>query len=247
MSRQETTRVVGIDCATDPRKVGLACASLTSQGVTVTAAVRGESHGQLLEVIHGWLHEVPRALLALDAPLGWPAVMGEALVGHRAGAPLDIEPNRLFRRETDRFVHRVTGRLPLDVGADRIARTALAALGLLQGLREALDDPLPLVWTPDYVDRIGVIEVYPAATLRLRGLRHSGYKDDRQVDLRNEMVAGLREHGRLDCDVALLTADADVLDAVVCTLAAADFLSGRAMAPEDQVLARKEGWIWVAA
>jgi len=37
---------------------------------------------------------------------------------------------------------------------------------------------------------------------------------------------------------------ADALDAAVCLLAARDFLMGEAMAPENESLARLEGWIW---
>jgi len=38
----------------------------------------------------------------------------------------------------------------------------------------------------------------------------------------------------------------DVLDAAVCVQAGCDFLRGRAIAPTDLALAKKEGWIWVA-
>ena len=36
----------------------------------------------------------------------------------------------------------------------------------------------------------------------------------------------------------------DAIDAAVCTLAAADFLSGRAVPPLDHETALVEGWIW---
>ncbi len=86
--------------------------------------------------------------LALDAPLGWPAVLGETLGPHIAGESLDGTPNELFRRQTDHFIKAVIGRQPLDVGADRIARTAHAALGLLEQLRQLTGQPVPLAWTP---------------------------------------------------------------------------------------------------
>jgi hypothetical protein len=41
-----------------------------------------------------------------------------------------------------------------------------------------------------------------------------------------------------------MEASADVLDAVVCMLAARDFLVGEAMPPVDRNLAEIEGWIW---
>ena len=39
--------------------------------------------------------------------------------------------------------------------------------------------------------------------------------------------------------------NADALDAGLCVLAAVDFLLGRAMKPQDEEMAEKEGWIWV--
>lgn len=46
-------------------------------------------------------------------------------------------------------------------------------------------------------------------------------------------------------DVSSLKADDDILDAVVCVLAGADYLSGKTIQPTNEVLAKKEGWIWV--
>jgi hypothetical protein len=40
---------------------------------------------------------------------------------------------------------------------------------------------------------------------------------------------------------------ADALDAVVCLLAAKDFLDGAAIRPTDLAMAQREGWIWIAA
>ena len=37
----------------------------------------------------------------------------------------------------------------------------------------------------------------------------------------------------------------DALDAVICLLAAQDFLIGKAMPPNNHAPALKEGWIWV--
>lgn len=40
--------------------------------------------------------------------------------------------------------------------------------------------------------------------------------------------------------------NADVLDAVICLLAAKNFLMGDAYYLQNMELAKKEGWIWVA-
>jgi hypothetical protein len=49
----------------------------------------------------------------------------------------------------------------------------------------------------------------------------------------------------LPADHTRLIASADVLDAAVCLLAAADFLAGNAIPPSNEFMARREGWIWI--
>jgi hypothetical protein len=61
---------------------------------------------------------------AIDAPLGWPKPLAETLIDHRAGMPIETPANAMFRRTTDLFIQRKLKKTPLDVGADRIARTA---------------------------------------------------------------------------------------------------------------------------
>ena len=131
------------------------------------------------------------------------------------------------------------------MGAERIARTALAALQLISRLSQRLGEPIPVVWTPDYPCGLGAVEVYPAGVLQVLKLPASGYKDGEDGAVREQILSGLSEHIDLPDDVSPALADADVLDALVCMLAGADFLAGRAMPPEDADLAEKEGWIWV--
>ena len=251
---QPATQVIGIDCATDSRKVGLALGCFAAGELVVTEAqCGGATPEDLLGTVYGWLDPGTRFLLALDAPLGWPHALGKALATHSAGQKMDVEAcdsqdeaNLLFRRKTDREVTVRCGKRPLDVGADRIARTAHAALRLLDELRTR--DPIPLAWSPDFLDRRAAIEVYPAATLTARGIGCSSYKGNSPNDRaeRQKILQSLREHLTLQVNAEELLNDADVLDAVVCTLAAADFLRGHAHPPDpdDDPIVRKEGWIW---
>ena len=141
--------VIGVDCATDPRRVGLARGAVSGGRVAVTATQMGTREAPPADVVARWAEEAGGpVLLALDAPLGWPAPLSDRLAAHRAGGALDASAHALFRRETDRDVKARLGKQSLDVGADRIARTAHAALGLLAALRERLGVPLPLVWGP---------------------------------------------------------------------------------------------------
>ena len=293
----ESTLIIGIDCATDPKNVGLAHAIYNRAGRTLviedvqTKDGPEESHaGRLVEerrwasVIEqigewidfaNWTNGTPSApvLIALDSPLGWPAVMGPTLFGHFAGQPMQssdafLAPDTvgtaahmLFRRHTDRVVagHCKT---PLDIGADKIARVAHTALWLLARLRRRFEHDMPLAWEPGSVSEVQAIEVYPAATLEARGLMEAGYKTDRSG--RRTILRKMLSRRRRGGSGALMTIvggerSADVrdeatrtdhaLDAVICCLAGADFLTGEVIAPkpEQRTLAEKEGWIWVWA
>ena len=171
--------------------------------------------------------------------------LSAALAHHRAGLPVSVDAHSMFRRQTDERVRALVGITPLDVGADRIARTAHAAVRLLGQLRNTLGLPIPLAWSPD-ADGVNAIEVYPAATLKAHGWRHKGYKKRTQLSERREIVDALEKSGvNLNSFGPTLEASADALDAVVCLIAARDFIEGSAKPPEDGGLAAQEGWIWV--
>lgn len=239
-------RVIGLDCATDNSRIGVALGEYEAEIVSVSRFEICSRARPAVSIVGEWLAGATQALLAVDAPLGWPTPLARALCGHNAGDAISATPNDMFRRETDRFVQRQVGKTPLDVGADRIARTAHAALGILADLRKATGAAVPLAWNPDSLTGIAAIEVYPAATLLVHGFRSSGYKQPQQVDERAEILSKLASVLALPTDTSQMAGNADVLDAVVCLLAAKDFLDGRAMKPVDADLAYQEGWIWAA-
>ena len=240
---------IGIDCATDPRRVGLAFGRYEEGRTSVEEVTLGTRALPPVEVVAPWLRDAPGpVLLALDAPLGWPAPLGRALGSHRAGDPLEDTTHALFRRSTDRFVRERIGKQSLDVGADRIARTAHAALDLLSRLRKRSGSTVPLAWEPGFKGT-AAIEVYPAATLRAHGIGARGYKKKGApgVEARERVAAALGDRIALPPDRSLLRESDDALDAVTCLLAAQDFLLGDALPPLTQALAEREGWIWVRA
>lgn len=239
------TAIIGIDCATVAARVGLAWGQHTVQGLVLKKAGVADSQEAMVELLATWVAGQPRVLIAFDAPLGWPEPLGRLLATHRAGEPLAEQPNRLFRRETDRFIKQRLGKLPLDVGADRIARTAHAALALLTALRQQTGEPIPVVWSAAYPDYAGAIEVYPAGTLSAAGIRSSGYKEPGKRIERQPIITWLATQMEGVTGHRLLAENADVLDAAICLVAGRDFLLGRAMAPTSLKLAKKEGWIWV--
>jgi len=239
-----TIHIIGVDCATENSKVGVARGSLDRGVARIDEVVVCDKDRSAADYIASWISSTDPVLLALDAPLGWPQPLGVSLANHRAGDELFVAPNDIFRRATDRFTQRTLGKTPLDVGADRIARTAHAALRVLGELRRRLGQPIPLAWSPELTAGISAIEVYPAATLGVWGIRASRYKNPDQVDERREVIAALRPHFVLPADVTVLEHNADALDAAVCLLCAKDFLLGHASPPDDPSVAAVEGWIW---
>jgi len=237
--------IIGIDCAVSPKRTGLALGSFEKGRACVQRIHRGKTRDSIIRLLAKWMARSSNPLIAVDAPLGWPAPLATVLPLHRAGAPVDARANEMFRRLTDRVTKRETGKLPLDVGADRIARTALAALDLLQDLRERTGKKIPLAWKTAPPAEASVIEVYPSATLKVLGLPSSRYKDKGAVAARRRIIELLREFIDLPEDERDMLASSDALDAVVCVLAAADFLGGEVIRPKDLRRARKEGWIWV--
>jgi predicted nuclease with RNAse H fold len=240
------TTIIGIDAATQPKKVGLARGHLDRDTLVVTDAVLGSEVESVAETVASWIGDRP-TLLAIDAPLGWPAPLAQGLHRHRAGQVLQGDGHDLFRGLTDMVVHDKLRKLPLEVGADRIARTAHAALRLLGEVRDRTGLDIPLAWSPE-VEGVAAIEVYPAATLRCHNAAATSYKgkDDVARDYRETILSALRGNWTLQVDDRRLAGFDHLLDAAVCVLAGADFLWGKCGGPtaDQQATAEVEGWVW---
>lgn len=273
------TWILGYDAAVRDENAGLLRVFHTGGNLDLPGELRiheavSGRHISVEETLLSWLQVPEPVLLAVDAPLGWPEPLGHALAGHRAGEAPGVSANDLFRRETDRVVRRLYGRQTLDVGADRIARTALRALELLEVLRRRSGRELFLPLRNRAEQRtdgswgehrnaegqgpaaVPVIEAYPAGWLTARGLATPGYRSSRQK--REELFeriagmytfAGLRDSGGALPAVSDLVSNGHVFDSLLCTLVGADFLAGRCLSPGDvgvgDDVARREGWIWL--
>ena len=237
--------IVGVDCATQEERMGLARALLPEDGglrlERVTLGTAGESAAAS---VSQWIEGKERYVIALSAPLGWPRALGRALSRHVAGEPLTPRAEQLFRRDTDRLVHKHLGKQPPDVGADRVARTARAALELLAAVRSHASRPIPLAW--QQAEESGAIEVYPAATLLAHGVTAGAYQAHTAQARKARAALLTRLQKQLDTASMreVMIDDANLFDAAVCALAGADFARGHCVAPPDPELARKEGFIW---
>jgi len=247
--------VLGVDCAARASGVGLVRAVWSQGSTRILEADHGRG-GKPMVAFAGprladWLVDWNGPVaLALDAPLGWPAPLAEALQGHASGEPFAMEPedpNRLWRRATDVAVRRLTGKTPLEVGADRIARAAKAALDLLRDLRERSGRAFPVTLTQGPPRRDCALEVYPAAVRAAHpALPRGGRKTD--PDVRLALAEALASVVSIDAvRVEALAASDHVLDAGLCVLAASEVLGGKSVppSPSEEPLARREGWIWV--
>lgn len=242
--------ILGIDAAVAPERTGIAVGTYEGDetGWSVSALRKIKDAAELSDAVANAVTEGIDShgcvLLAIDAPLGWPAALGPALLRHRAGRPLAKPANELFRRETDRVVRRLLGKQPLDVGADRIARTAVAVLELVDSITERTGVRFDLAWEPASA-RSSMIEVYPASWLIVRGCPSRGYKRTDGRSVRAEIVQALASCGLTMLNPDLLLDFPDALDATITVQLGIEFLAGRCLGPADRPRAEREGWIWI--
>lgn len=245
--------VIGLDAAAQLDKCGYAIGTRTTTGIRLEeAGLLGGKKARTRSIaeLAARIRVSTKALIAIDAPLGWPQAMGEELVGHLAGERFQARRARLFRRHTEEVVRALTGRTPLEVGAERLAHAAHHALDLLGELRAISGRRIPLAWTTDDGTHVA-IEVYPAGTLAGHGLPSTGYKKAKRgageafARSRGQITAALEQ--RLDGLSDYRDSPPDVFDACLCLLSALDFLTGACTGPnpDERSLAAKEGWIWV--
>ncbi len=172
----------------------------------------------------------------VDVPLGWPDAFASALSRHHRGEPWgEHAAHALDLRATDLAVREATGRRPLSVSTDRIAYPAMRMARLLGG-----------------VDRTGdgaIVEVYPAAALRVWGLTATGYKRRAGAAALTDLVAALRTAAPWlragDEQWRRIERNHDLFDALVAGLVARAKTAGlcHEIPPEQRGLAAVEGWI----
>ena len=239
--------------------MGLAFGDYRAGVVTVREArTGGGGEDDPLTVIQRWIRGASgKVLLKIDAPLGWPIGMRTALRHHVAGEPIAVPPHDMFRRLTDVRMKERLRKTPLDVGADRIARTAHKALSILGSLRKDAGQAVPLAWDPVDLPRLSAIEIYPAALLAAFELDASSYKkpetDKTGRDARRALLGAIEEQFESTVTFAgdrqRAMDSADALDAFMSVIAGAEFLSVKTVSPATDLerdRARIEGWIWTS-
>ncbi|KIS29265.1 hypothetical protein TV39_00435 [Arthrobacter sp. SPG23] len=239
-------KTLGVDLAAATRKTAAAVIEWADGGARLVHLSLNVTDEEIVELFGG------TDMTGIDCPVGWPDAFLPFLAGHLnfdARPVLDhdgIEGRRLLAyRDTDRFVTRATGLIPLSVSADRLAHPAMRC-AVIQA-KIARDHG------PQARDGSGrLAEVYPAASLKLWGIHARGYKGrgipeaERLALIVDSLVqaapwldlAGYRD--------ALVASD-DMFDAVIASLTARAAGLGQTFAPpEDHAAAAlSEGWIHV--
>lgn len=243
--------IIGIDCAVEEKKTGLAQLYFNGEAIRLLKAEKGSRTKPAVAVIEDWIEEATqqgsKVLLCFDAPLGWPKHFGESLNRHQAGTELQGDIDSFFRRRTDNVVHQLLGKRPLDVTASFIARTAFRALKMIGSLQGKFGS-VEFVWDIRRLEGIGCIEVYPAAWLRSEGISHEKYKQ--QSSVRRDIVNELQKQISMDPgQKEKLIASDHVLDALLSGLNGVDFAENRCISPDEMNVEENtlltEGWIWV--
>lgn len=275
-------RVIGIDCAADPEKIAVASATKAGTHLTIDRVFLGKRSADgtrpdrlcsLAASISELISTEMPTLLALDSPLGWPVAMRRVLADGAAGPVPGIpeDASLFFRRCTDRFVARTTGRTPQAVGASLVAHlmpTALRLIGLIAekcGGRTSMGCTA-LTRDNSFNENVHFIEVYPALAgplfLGSQSRRPASWHevDKKLKETRKGPWDGaekqLRKHLRIDF---VLNDDVDTdskrfrdhgLDAILCAWHGFRFLQGECVSPqsnETKICAEdlaREGWIW---
>jgi hypothetical protein len=255
MTAEDSISIIGIDCATQPAKTGLVYARYENKRINLVSYLNAGSIEDysvlpdhrwypLVKKCQDWIGDEEHVLFCMDSPLGWPNAMREMLPEHNAGEFVGIEAKNLFNRTTELFIDETVHKRPLEIGANLIARTAVAALDLLTSLRMMLRRDLPLLWEQGPLKGSGVIEVYPTATIIGRIGTGTKLNFKTKADI---LLPILEMDFGLESIDLLANADNHMLDAALCVLAGVDFIEKRCHEPPDLTAVEKEGWIWFSS
>ncbi len=232
--------IAGVDLAAEPKGTALAVIDWIPGRAVLTDLQLGVADEAIVAAATGVTK------IGIDCALGWPVefinfvnLQAEISTGSpQFDGGIDWR-RKLAYRETDRRVRQVTGRWPLSVSTDRLGMTAMRATGLLSKMANR---GIP-------IDRSGegkVVEIYPAASMRIWGFQTSGYRASR--DIRAQLLKSvLTEAPWLDLqsNTELMIESCDAFDAVIAALATRSAALGQYQAPEAALLeqAKIEGWV----
>ena len=229
-------RTVGVDLAAQAKHTAIAVVDWAAGAARLTDIEIPADDDAVLR------HAGDADKVGIDCPLGWPEPFVEFLIAQRLGPPKIIpEWRSLAFRRTDERVRTETGLTPLSVSTDRIGLTAMRAARLEGRLAECGHDVRH--------DGAGlVVEVYPAAGLKLWRLPHNRYKGRANAVALGALLDALLDTApwlELGAHERTCRLSDHVFDALVAALLARAAAQGTTAAPtdRDRDAAAAEGWI----
>jgi len=114
------TTIIGIDRAAQDKHTKLALGHFDGHQCNILKVVHGNSVDTVAATISEWIIENQPNLIAMDAPLGWPAAISGCLHSYKAGEHVAIESDMLFSRIIGKIAREKTGNMPLEIGADNV-------------------------------------------------------------------------------------------------------------------------------
>ncbi len=258
-----STVTMGVDLASQPEKTAI-CILRWGEGPPALVALSRGRADDGTQLHTKWLSTTgygirgdyggPITKIGIDAPFGWPEPFLDAIAAYRTGPSwptgLDNSLAACRLRETDRAVHRRSGRWPLSVSSDKIALPAMRCATLLTDIAEHAGT--------DAVSRDGTglcCEVYPDPALRRwtghapEGLAPRESYKGAAADKRLGLGAALEAQLPLEDPDDLLERvglEDDYLDALLCALVARAVELGLTYRPETEPELERtqvEGWI----
>lgn len=231
---------VGIDMAAESARTAIARMTWYADKAEVTSLEVGSPDHLVLHAMHDTWSKV-----GIDAPLGWPRAFVDFVVADARDAvhpePYDLPAGwrrQYALRVTDEVVRLATGLVPLSVSTDKIGAVSLRVAALRARLGSHVDRRRD--------GRGHLVEVYPAAALRMWKLPHRGYKgpvNQRHLHLLVDELQLAAPWLDLGPHEGLARTNDDAFDAVVCALVARAVQRGLAVPVEDPEAAQVEGWI----
>jgi len=235
-------KIIGFDSAVQESNIGLVLCNYLNGVITIED--KKDSKLTSEEQIIKWSTTNELIIMGVDSPLGWPKYFGSSLKEHIAGNQIDSDPVSFFERTTDKFIYKTFKKKPLEVSADRIARTAYYTLNRLNYINKNIEKKYEILWNPNNILINGFIEVYPAATLIANDIIIKGYKDNKSCRERIIHELKLKYQFNLNPDINIINTDHD-FDAFICCLAVHDFIQQNVYFPINEVdIYKTEGWIW---
>jgi predicted nuclease with RNAse H fold len=216
---------LGIDLSSMPKDTSACLLEWHGQSARVVT-IENHCTDDSLDALHA-----EAAATGIDAPLGWPLAFRGAVQSWQLDQWSPGIRDDLCYRETDIFVRRHLGILPLSVSTDRIALPAMRAMAFLRrhGIKDRSGGE-------------GVYEVYPAGALKAWGLAYRGYKKDPaglpvRKRLLDRILAGIPVKGAGKC-----LDSGHAFDALIAAIVTREASAGRTYGPPSEN-SRSEGWI----